>query len=79
MKTKTFVIILILALAVLIIVGSCATTSKTKEEREGVNQEVFFKSVRSGDYAEVKRLIKEGADINAHDKYGWTALMWSSG
>jgi len=54
MLTKTFLSILILVLTVLIIIGACATTSKTKEEKEGVNQEIFFQSVRSGDYDEVK-------------------------
>ncbi len=34
--------------------------------------------VVSGDYAEVKRLIEEGADINVHDEYGWTVLIYAS-
>jgi ankyrin repeat protein len=78
MKTKTLLSILIFVLAVLIITSSCATTPKTKEEREGVQPEVFFQSVKSGDYAEVKKLIKAGADVNAQDKYGYTALKWAS-
>jgi hypothetical protein len=63
MKTRTIltISISILVLAVLIITGSRATTSKSKEEREGVSQEVFLQSVRSGDIAEVKRLIEAGA------------------
>ena len=40
MKTRTLISILILILAVLL-VSSCVTTPKTKEDRE-----VFFKSVR---------------------------------
>jgi uncharacterized protein YceK len=39
MKIKTLITILILVLAVWIIIGGCATTSRTQEE--GVNQEVF--------------------------------------
>ena len=62
----------------MIIIGGCATTSKTKEEREGVNQEIFFQSVKSGDIAEVNRLIGEGADVNAQNNDGWTALMLAS-
>ena len=66
MKTRMLVSILILVLAVLIIIGGCAPTSK-----------VFFKLVRSGDYAEVKRLIDKGADVNAQDNEGSTALKWA--
>ena len=77
MNVRKFVSILTFVLTVLL-VSSCATTSKTKEEREGVNQEVFFKSVKSGDYAEVKRLIGVGVDVSAQDKYGNTALIWAS-
>ena len=66
MKTRTFVSILILVLAILII-SSCATTSK-----------VFLKPVRAGDYAEVKRLIEQGADLNAQDNEGGTAVIKAS-
>ncbi len=76
MNARKFVSILTFVLTVLL-VSSCATTSKTKEEREGVNQEVFFKSVKGGAFAEVKGLIEEGTDVNAQDNEGWTALMWA--
>ena len=76
MKTKTFVIILILVLAALII-SSCATTPKTNEGRD-VNQIVFFLSVMSGDYSQVKNSIKEGADVNVRNRWGETALLWAS-
>ena len=36
---------------------------------------IFFQSVRSGDYAEVKRLIKAGADGNAQFNDGSKALI----
>ena len=67
MKTRMLISIFILVLVVLIITSSCATTPKTKEEREGGQPEVFFQAIRSGDYADVKRLIEEGADVNAQD------------
>ena len=44
MKSRTLVIFLILVLDVVVITGGCATTSKTNEEREEVNQEVFLQS-----------------------------------
>ena len=69
MKTRTFVSILILILAVMIVTGSSVTASDT---------EVLFKSVRSGDYAEVKRLIGIGVDVSAQDKMGYTALILAS-
>ena len=31
-----------------------------------------------GDTARVKTMIEEGADVNAKDKDGWTALMYVS-
>ena len=78
MKTRKLVSILILVLAVLIIIGDCATTPKTQEEREGVNQEVFLKSVEGGDFAEVKKFVEAGADVNASINEV-TALMFASG
>ena len=77
MKTRTFVSILIFILAVLI-ASSCATTPKTQEEKEGIPDKVFLQAVISGDIAEVKRLIEEGADVNAQNYYGETALMFAS-
>ncbi len=73
MRIRTLISIMILVLAVLII-NSCVTTPKT-QEKESVNQEIFFQAVRSGDYNEVKRLIGVGADVNAQDNFGETALM----
>ena len=71
MKIRILITVSILVLAVLVIGNSCTTTPRT--------QEIFFNSVGSGDYAEVKRLIEEGADVNAKNKEGYTALMRASG
>ncbi len=73
MKARTLVSILILVLAVLIIIDGCTRTPKTQETKEDVKLETkedvkleaFFQSIKSGDYAEVKRLIEEGADVNS--------------
>ncbi len=65
MKTRTFVIILILVFAVLLI-SSCAITP------------IIIKTVESGDYSEVKRLIEEGADVNTQANTGETALIVAS-
>ncbi|EKX50615.1 hypothetical protein GUITHDRAFT_40740, partial [Guillardia theta CCMP2712] len=31
-----------------------------------------------GDVEEVKRLLKEGADVNEATETGWTAIMWAA-
>jgi hypothetical protein len=43
----------------------------------GVNEDLVEASKR-GDLPEVKRLLDKGADVNAKDKFGRTALMFSS-
>ncbi len=78
MKIKMLITISLLIAVVLVITGGCATTPRTQEGREAVDQEVFFETVKSGDYAEVKRLIDAGADVNTQEKEGWTALMLAS-
>ena len=69
MKSRTLVSILIIVLAVLIVTDNYVTAS---------DKEVFFQSVRSGDYAGVKKLIEEGTDVNAQTKEGVPALMIAS-
>jgi ankyrin repeat protein len=38
----------------------------------------FFRAVRNGDNAEIRRLIKAGADIAAKGDFGWTALHYAA-
>ncbi|PIV33497.1 MAG: hypothetical protein COS34_07395, partial [Lysobacterales bacterium CG02_land_8_20_14_3_00_62_12] len=38
----------------------------------------LLEAARSGDHAEVARLIEAGADVDAHDADGRTALMWAA-
>ena len=66
MMTRKLVVILILVLT-LLVSNSCMTTP-TKVNR----------TVQSGDYNETNKLIEEGADVNAKDDEGWTALGFAS-
>ena len=75
MKTRTFVSILIFVLTILLI-SSCTTTIQLI--RYSATTPRIIKTIESGDSDKVKRLIEEGADVNAKDNYGNTALMWAS-
>ena len=68
MKAKTLISILTFIFTILLI-SSCATMARQQTTY------VLRQSAREGDYAEVKRLIEVGADVNAQDDYGNTALM----
>ena len=57
----------VLVPVIYVVCFGCATTP-----------EVFFQLVESGDYAELKRIIEAGADVNALSKEGFTALMKTS-
>lgn len=37
----------------------------------------FFEAVKQGDLPEVRRLVEEGADVNASDDYRATPLLWA--
>ena len=72
------VIYVVIGFLIFIVCIGCAITSKTKESKEDIKLGVFFHSVMSGDFAEVKRLIDAGADVNAQTNEGTTALMYAS-
>ena len=38
----------------------------------------LFTIVKTGTLADVKAALKNGADVNAMDKYGYTVLMWAA-
>ena len=65
MKTRTLVSILFLVLAVLLIAGSSATS-------------MLKDSVYRGDCIDVKKYIEKGADVNAVNIRGNTALIEAS-
>ncbi len=68
-KTRPVVAIFILIPVVLITSGYATIELKMDS----------FTTIRNGDYGEVQRLIEEGADVNAQDNQGHTALMYASG
>ena len=78
MKARKLLSIFILVFALLIITGSCETVHRTQEEREDAHHEALFQAVKNFDYDEVKKLIEEGADVNARDNRGFTVLIWAS-
>ena len=47
------------------------------EEKEKFNAQLI-EAAKKGDKAEVERLLKAGADVNAKNNDGWTALMKAS-
>ena len=38
----------------------------------------IFEAARRGNLEELKKLIKDGADLNAKDDWGRTAMMWAA-
>ena len=40
--------------------------------------EKLLNACEVGDLEKIKQLLENGADVNAKDKYGWTALRYAS-
>ncbi len=73
MKEKLYVIFILITFLSAI---GCASTNESKVEKSStVKPAIFFQSIKSGDAAEVERLLNKGADINAKDMEGDSALV----
>ena len=67
MKTKNYFI----AALMLALFASCQSTRVQKDERSNA----LITAAKDNNAAEARRLIADGADVNATDEYGNTALM----
>ena len=68
---KTMNKILCIGILAMLLLGTMATTVQAISNKDLE----LIKAVIVGDVAEVKRLIKSGADVNAKRNTGYTALM----
>lgn len=66
------IILLVLTIAA---TGLACTTIKNIKDHNG---QALIKAVSKGDVNAVERMVAKGADVNARDKDGITALMWAS-
>ncbi|MFC1781833.1 ankyrin repeat domain-containing protein [Planctomycetota bacterium] len=79
-RPSVIAIVVLLLVALFTIPIGCALTSRsmteTATEQEETYYDSLFEAVEAGDLAEVKRLIDEGANVNAQDEDGMTPLAW---
>ena len=43
----------------------------------GINISAFHNAILKGDLAKVKQLVEGGMQVDAPDKFGWTAAYWA--
>lgn len=58
----------------IIVLLGCQKNLDTKGVSNNMNK-LFFQAVQDGDHSEIKKLLKQGININSQDKQGRTALM----
>ncbi|MEW6213102.1 MAG: TonB family protein [Acidobacteriota bacterium] len=68
LNTKSSIISITLAI-------SCSLTAAAQDE-QGVTP--LMRAVRDGQNDEVKKLLKQGVDLEARDSWGWTALIYAA-
>jgi TonB family protein len=67
LRTKSLIISLALA---------CSLVLTATAQDDGITP--LMRAVRDGQSDEVKKLLKQGVDLEARDSWGWTALIYAS-
>lgn len=60
------------------IIFSCKSVPKSVIAKEGSNDYKMLEAAKEGKIETVKSLVSKGANLEAKDKYGYTALVWAS-
>lgn len=60
-----------------IFVCAVATGSALPQDEDERGVTPVMRAVRDGEHKELKNLINKGADLNAKDPRGWTALYYA--
>jgi ankyrin repeat protein len=68
-----------LCVSLFVIAAMGAFVFSANTARAAMSDGDFIDLCASGSLAEIQAAIKDGANVNAKDKYGATALMWAAG
>ena len=68
MKKLTYIISVLVFALILSFTPACGKAVPAPEE--------LLEVCEQGNLEEIERLLAQGADVNAKDNGGWTALMW---
>ncbi len=74
MSTLYRIVLLLLAILLL----SSPPPGFAEELKAAQLNEQFLKAARRGKFKEMKKLLSKGADVNAHGRYGETALFFTT-
>jgi len=76
-KSKTF-LALFIAPAMMVALTASALAEAPKGSTTAVSPEAFIELCKTGTVQEIQEAIKAGADVNARDNDGWTALKFAA-